>query len=66
MNLKLIVFFVVILFTLLYFVEFWENRHQKVEFHLFGQKMEITLGLLLFAVFLDGAIIAGLLYWLLS
>ncbi len=66
MDWKIILFFIVILFTLLYLVEFWENRHQKVTFHLFGQKMEITLGLLLFAVFLDGAIIASLFFWLLN
>ena len=57
MNWKLILFFIITLFTLLYLVEFWENRHTKINFQMFGQKIEMTLGLLLFAVFLDGSIL---------
>jgi hypothetical protein len=66
MNLKLLFFFIVILFTLLYFVQFWENRHEKVTFHIFGQKVEMNLGLLLVAVFLDGAILSLLIIWILG
>jgi hypothetical protein len=66
MNLKLLLFFIVSLFTLLYFVQFWENRHSKAVFHIFGQKIEMNFGLLLLAVFLDGAILAILLAWLLG
>jgi len=66
MNLKLLLFFIVVLFTLLYFVEFWENRHTRVSFHMFNHKIDISLGLLLVAVFLDGAILTLLLTWLLG
>jgi len=66
MDLKLLIFFIVILFTLLYFVVFWENRHEKIHFHFFSQKIDINLGLLMFAVFLDGIIITLLILWLLG
>jgi len=66
MNLKLLLFFIVSLFTLLYLVQFWENRHSRASFHMFGQKIDMNLGLLLLAVFLDGAILALLITWLLG
>lgn len=66
MNWKLILFFIITLFTLLYLVEFWENRHTKINFQMFGQKIEMTLGLLLFAVFLDGSILTLIILWLLG
>ena len=66
MDWKLILFFIVILFTLIYFVVFWENRHEKTHFHFFSQRIDINLGLLMLAVFLDGAIITLLLLWLLD
>lgn len=66
MNWKLLLFFIASLFTLLYFVQFWENRHNKTSFHMFGQKIDMNLGLLLLAVFLDGAILGILMMWLLG
>lgn len=66
MNWKLILFFIITLFTLLYLVEFWENRHTKINFQMFGQKIEMTLGLLLFAVFIDGSILTLIILWLLG
>lgn len=66
MNWKLLLFFIISLFTLLYLMEFWENRHTKINFELFGQKIEMNLGLLLFAVFLDGAILTLITLWLLG
>lgn len=66
MNWKLLLFFIVILLILLYFVVFWENRHEKVHFHMFSHKTDINLGLLMAAVFLDGIILTLLLTWLLG
>lgn len=66
MDWKLLLFFIVILFTLLYFVLFWNNRHEKVHFHIFSQKTDMNLGLLMAAVFLDGIILTLLLAWLLG
>jgi hypothetical protein len=66
MNWKLLLFFIVILFALLYVVLFWENRHEKIHFHIFNQKTDMNLGLLMAAVFLDGIIITLILTWLLG
>jgi len=66
MNWKLLIFFIVSLFAILYLVIFWENRCERVKFHFFNQKMNISLGLLLFMVFLDTSIIVALLIWLLD
>jgi len=66
MNWKLLLFFIVILLLLLYVVMFWENRHEKTHLHLFSQKVDINLGLLIFAVFLDGIILTLLLTWLMG
>jgi len=63
-NLKLIIFFFVALFILIYLAIFWHNRHEKIEFHLFSKKIEINLGIMAFGVFLDGAILTALLFWL--
>ena len=66
MDWKLLLFFIVILFALLYLVMFWENRHEKAHVHFFGQKLDMNLALLMIAVFLDGVIITLLLIWLLG
>lgn len=63
---KTVLFFAVVFFTLLYFLLFYENRHETVTFHFFHQKIQISLGLLAFGIFLDGAILAGLLIWLMN
>jgi len=66
MDWKLILFFIVTLFTLLYFGLFWKNRHEKINLRFFKDKIDVSLGLLMLAVFLDGALIAALLLWLLG
>ena len=66
MNWESIVFFIVVLIVLSYFLIFWQNRHEKVHFHLFNKKITISLGLLTFGTFLDGTILAALLFWLLN
>jgi len=66
MNLKLIIFFVVAVFTLMYLVTFWNNRGKKIKFTVFNHEIEINLGLLAFSIFLDGMIIAILINWLLK
>ena len=64
--LKLILFFVVAVFTLLYLALFWDNRNEKIHLHFFHQKIDTRLGLMMFAIFLDGIILALLLTWLLG
>ena len=59
-------FFIVALITLTYLASFWENRKTKVKFNLFHQDIEISLGILAFGLFLDGAILSGLLLWLME
>ena len=66
MGWKLLLFFIVILFTLLYLLMFWENRHEKTHVRFFNQKLDMNLALLMIAVFLDGAVITLLLSWLLG
>ena len=61
-----IIFFTVILFTLMYLVTFWNNRGKKIKFTVFNHEIEINLGLLAFSIFLDGVIIALLINWLLK
>jgi uncharacterized integral membrane protein len=65
MDWKLIIFFIVAILTLTYFVTFWQNKDERTHLHIFGQKIDINLGLLMFGVFLDGAILAVILIWLL-
>lgn len=65
MNWKLILFFIVILSILMYIVMFFENRNEKTHFKFFGKKMDMNVGLLMLVTFLDGAILAALLVWLL-
>ena len=65
MNWKIILFFIAILSVLMYIMMFFENRHVKTHIHIFGQKIDINVGLLILVTFLDGAIITGLLVWLL-
>ena len=45
---------------------FFENRHEKTKFTFLHHKIDINLGILMLAVFLDGAIITFLLIWLLG
>lgn len=63
---KVIIFFFAILFTLFYLATFRNNDQEKVAFHFLGQKMEINLGLLLFGIFIDGALLGALIFWLLA
>jgi len=65
MSLELFIFFIVAILTLTYFVTFWQNWGRKVKFHMFGKDIEISLGLLSFGIFLDGAILSAILIWLL-
>ncbi len=58
-----IIFFLVILATLLYAVTFFENK-KKVKARILGKDREVALGLLLLTAFLDGAILSFLLYYL--
>ena len=64
--LKNVLFFIVALLLLGYLHMMWENRHEKVSLHFFHRKTDMNLGLLIFAVLLDGAIITILLVWLLG
>lgn len=66
MDWKLLLFFIVAFLTLLYFSLFWKNRYEKISLHFFKDKVDVSLGLLMLAVFLDGALIAALLLWLLG
>ena len=66
MDWKLLIFFIVAVITITYFIMFWQNRHERVKFNFFGHKIDISVGLLSVGIFLDGAIIALLIYWLLS
>jgi len=66
MDLKLILFFIVTLLTLLYFRLFWKNRHQKIDLHFFKDKVDVSLGLLMLSVFLDAVLITVLFLWLLG
>ncbi len=66
MHYKIPLFFLVAFGTLFYFDLFWKHRHLKVHFRFFGQGMETNLGLLGLMVFLDGAILAFVLLWLLG
>ena len=65
MSLKLIIFFIVAILTLTYLATFMQNWGRKVKFHMFGKDIEISLGLLSFGIFFDGALIAVILIWLL-
>lgn len=62
---NLIVFFIIAVLTLTYLLSFWQNRRGKVVLQLFNQKIEMSLGLLMFGVFIDSAILSALLLWLL-
>jgi len=65
MDWKTLIFFAVAVLTLTYFFAFWQNRHERVKFHFFKQKIDISLGLLAISIFLDGAMLSALLIWLL-
>ncbi|MBU1018774.1 MAG: hypothetical protein ABII07_01615 [Patescibacteria group bacterium] len=58
---KYLLFFLVVLGFLLYFITFRDNGG-KVKVKILGKEREVTLGLLLFSVFLDGVIL-GFLFW---
>jgi len=60
---KYIIFFLVVLATLLYAMTFFENK-KKVKVKVLGREREVSLGLLLLTAFLDGAILSFLLYYL--
>lgn len=66
MDWKTLIFFAVAVLTLTYFFVFWQNRHERVKFNFFKQKIDISLGLLALSIFLDGIIIAMLINWLLK
>jgi len=58
---KYIIFFAAVLCVLVYATTFFENR-QKIKAKILGKEREISLGLLLFSAFLDGAILSLALY----
>ena len=60
---KYFVFFLVVLGILFYFLTFRDNK-KKVKLNILGKEREISLGLLLFSVFIDGAILGFLLFYL--
>jgi hypothetical protein len=66
MNLKLPVFFLVTLCILFYLDVFWKQRHLKIRLMLFGHELDTSLGALGLMIFLDGAILAFVLLWLLG
>lgn len=63
---KSIIFFIIVFSTISYLFTFWQNRDKRVKFHMFGQEIEINLGILSFGIFIDGAIITTLIIWLLT
>jgi hypothetical protein len=64
MNWKLIIFFIVAFGALSYLSLFWQNRHQKVQLHIFNKKIEMGFGLLALGIFIDGSILGAALFWL--
>ncbi|EKD64465.1 MAG: hypothetical protein ACD_50C00379G0002 [uncultured bacterium] len=56
-------FFLVILGILFYGITFRDNN-KKIKVKILGKEREISLGLLLLSVFLDGAILGFLLFYL--
>lgn len=60
---KYLLFFLVILGILFYAGTFLENK-KKVKVKILGKEREITLGLLLISVFLDGVILSFVLFYL--
>lgn len=66
MNFKIPLFFLVAFSVLAYFDLFWKNRHEKIRIHLFGREAMVGLGLLALTAFLDGALLALILAWLMG
>lgn len=62
---KYLLFFLVVVGILFYAGTFLENK-KKVKVKILGKEREITLGLLLVSVFLDGGILGFILFYLIS
>ncbi len=63
---KIPLFFLVVFGILFYLDIFWKQRHLKIHLKFFKQGINTNLGILGLMVFLDGAILAVFLMWLLG